>query len=114
MGGKDIRQGYYCTHWSEESESSVSLAYVKKYSSILNITLAVVLSHDVVLLLEDAIKRAQSLNRAAIRNAIKNTRTFNGVTGRIIFNEGRNPVKDAVINEIHNGKVRYYKTIKPQ
>jgi branched-chain amino acid transport system substrate-binding protein len=113
MGGEDIKQGYYCTHWSENFESPASLAYVKKYSSLINITSAVALSHDAVFLLADAIGRAQSLNKIKIRNAIQNTTSFNGITGNIIFNEMRNPVKDAVINEISNGKISYYKTVKP-
>ncbi|MCK5311425.1 MAG: ABC transporter substrate-binding protein, partial [Desulfobacteraceae bacterium] len=114
IGGSYIKQGYYCTHWSEKFESSVSLAYVKKYSSKMNITSAVALSHDAVFLLADAIERAQSLNRKKIRNAIKNTRTFHGITGKITFNDNRNPVKNAVVNQISNGKIKYYKTVKPE
>ena len=114
MGGSHIKLGYYCTHWSEKSESPVSLAYVKKYSSKMNITSAVALSHDAVFLLADAIERARSLDRKTIRNAIKNTRTFHGVTGKITFNNNRNPVKNAVINEISNGEIKYYKTVKPE
>ena len=113
-GGKEIKQGYYCTHWSEKSESPVSLAFVKKHSSIQNISSNFVLAHDAVFLLADAMERAGSQNKEEIRNALKNTKSFQGITGTIVFDKNRNPVKDAVIKEIHNGQVRYYKTVKPQ
>ncbi len=113
-GGKEIKQGYYCTHWSEKSGSPVSLAFVKKYTYIGNISSAVALVHNAVFLLKDAMERAGSLNRKKIRNALKNTKAFQGITGKIVFDKNRNPVKDVVIKEIHNGQVRYVKTIKPR
>ncbi|MCK5101149.1 MAG: hypothetical protein KAR45_23770, partial [Desulfobacteraceae bacterium] len=73
-----------------------------------------VLAHDAVFLLVNAMERAGSQNREKIRNALKNTKSFQGITGNIVFDKNRNPVKDAVIKEIHNGQVRYYKTVKPQ
>ncbi|MCP4156738.1 MAG: hypothetical protein GY757_53990, partial [bacterium] len=61
----------------------------------------------------DAIKRAGSVDRAKIRDAIADTRSFKGVTGDITFDENGDPVKSAVIIEINNGKPRYLKTMDP-
>jgi len=112
-GGKDLKKGYYCTHWSQDSQSPVSLAFVKKFKHVGKITSAFVLSHDAVFLLCDAILRAGSMDRKKIRDALKETTDFEGITGKIVFDKNRNPVKNAVINEINNGKIRYFKTVSP-
>ncbi len=113
-GGKYIKSGFFCTHWSEKSENPVSIAFVKKYKDIADINSASALSHDAVFLLADAIKRAHSTNRKKVRMALENTKSFQGVTGRISFDKNGDPVnKNAVINEIYNGKISYLKTITP-
>lgn len=112
-GGQKIKKGYYCTHWSEASASSISRAFVKKHHTLEKMPAAFALSHDAVFLLADAMKRADSLDKDEIRDALKTTKTFNGVTGKIIFDENRNPVKNAVIYEINNGKIRYFESIAP-
>ena len=112
-GGKYIKQGYFCTHWSSKSQDAVSLAFVKKYYMIDNLNSAYALAYDAVFLLTDAIRRARSLDRNKIRIALKNTKSFHGITGKISFDKNRNPVKNAVINEIDDGKIKYFKTIEP-
>ena len=112
-GGRQIKKGYYCTHWSEESDSAISRAFVKQHPNLGKITAAFALSHDAMFLLADAIKQADSLNRDKIRDALENSTAFQGITGKIIFDKNRNPVKNAMINEINNGKVKYFKTISP-
>jgi len=112
-GGKYIKHGFFCTHWSEQSKNPVSLAFVKKYKNFDKISSAFALAHDAVFLLTDAIKRAHSTNRKKIRSALEDTKSFHGITGNIYFDKDRNPVKNAVINEICNGKIKYFKTIKP-
>ena len=56
-------------------------------------------------------KRANTMDRDKIREALENTPPFDGITGKIIFDKNRNPVKNAVINEINNGKIKYFETI---
>ncbi|GEM_PF-6226896 len=58
-------------------------------------------------------QRAGSIDKEKIRIALENTNSFHGVTGDICFDKNRNPVKDAVIKEICDGKIKYLKTIKP-
>jgi branched-chain amino acid transport system substrate-binding protein len=66
-----------------------------------------------MMLLGDAIARADSTNRQKIRAAIAETNSFKAITGTINFNEHGDPIKSAVIMEIVNGKPRYMKTIHP-
>jgi branched-chain amino acid transport system substrate-binding protein len=65
------------------------------------------------MLLADAIKRAGTVDRKRIRDAIADTQSFKGVTGAIRFNENGDPIKSAVLMEIINGQPHYLKTLKP-
>ncbi len=112
-GGKYIKHGYFCTHWSSKSQDTVSLSFMEKYSHGNNINSAYALARDAMFLLADAIKRARSLDRKKIRTALENTKSFHGVTGKISFDKNRDPVKNVVINEINDGKIKYFKTIEP-
>ena len=51
----------------------------------------------------DAIKRANSLDGTAIRNALAATQDFPGVTGKVTFNENRDAVKPIVMIKIEEG-----------
>ena len=51
----------------------------------------------------DAIKRANSLDGAAIRQALADTKEFPGVTGKVTFNENRDAVKPIVMVKIEPG-----------
>jgi len=58
-------------------------------------------------------KRAPSLDHAAIRGAIAATKNFPGVTGTITLDEKRNATKPAVVLEVGKGKTKYVATIAP-
>ncbi len=82
-GGKDLKKGYFSTHWSIDVKSEISQSFVKRYlqqSDTKEITYEA-LSYDTVMLLADAIRRANSLDRSKIREALAQTKSFNGVTG---------------------------------
>jgi hypothetical protein len=51
----------------------------------------------------DAIKRANSLDGKAIRDALAATKDFPGVTGTVTFNSDRDAVKPIVMIEIKDG-----------
>ncbi len=112
-GGADLKQGYYCTHWSASMDSKYSQAFIEKYKHAGNLFAQTALGYDAMLVLADAIRRAGSADRDKIREALAHTRSFNGVAGTITFNEHGDPIKSAVIMEIINGKPRYLKTLEP-
>lgn len=112
-GGSGLKRGYYSTHWSVHLDSDRSRGFVEKYISSETAVDNIALGYDAMMLLAEAIHRAQSLDRKKIRNAIAYTRSFRGVTGIIDFNEHGDPIKSAVFMEIRNGKPRYLKTLKP-
>lgn len=112
-GGMDLQQGYYCTHWSELTDSDQSQAFVKQYKQAGSFEAATALGYDAVMVLADAIRRAGSPDRSKICDALAQTRSFEGVTGTMSFNEHGDPLKRAVIMQIMNGKMHYLKTLEP-
>jgi len=75
---------------------------------------AVRLSYDAVMVLADAIRRAESLNRVKIRDTLAQTKEFQGATGSITFDEYGDPQgKEVIILKLEKGRQVYYKAIKP-
>lgn len=107
---------YFVSHWHQESQDTTSQQFVKIYQkdSPTNIDPIAALSYDAVMLLADAVRRANSPEPAKIRAALAETRGFKGVTGEITFDENRNPLnKSAVILKYEKGATVYYKTFQP-
>jgi branched-chain amino acid transport system substrate-binding protein len=112
-GGMMLKQAYYSTHWSEFMDSERSRLFVQKYKHAGKFGVTTALGYDAVMVLADAIKRAGSTDRDKIRDAIAETRGFEGVTGTITFNIHGDPVKSVVIMEIKNGTPHYLETLAP-
>jgi branched-chain amino acid transport system substrate-binding protein len=112
-GGTSLKRGYYCTHWAEEVGNKISRQYIKNYKKKERIHASEVLAYDTVLLLANAINRAGSTDRQKIRHALAKTRGFKGATGTITFNNKRDPVKNAVIMKITEGRDYFFKSYRP-
>ncbi len=97
--GDEVLNGYYSNHYAEDSDSPSVKKFVKsfkaKYNKAPNSFAA--LGYDSIYMLKDAMLRAgTTTDTAKIREALEAT---NGdyVTGHIVFDEKRNPVKSAVM-----------------
>jgi branched-chain amino acid transport system substrate-binding protein len=66
-----------------------------------------------VRLVADAVRRAGSTDRAAVRRALAATRGFAGVTGLTTINAQRDADKDAAIITIRNGRQAFVEAIRP-
>ncbi|HHZ02481.1 MAG TPA: ABC transporter substrate-binding protein [Tissierellia bacterium] len=70
------------------------------------------LGYDAYLLIRDAIERAGSTDGVAIRDALRETKDFEGVTGIINFTEEGDADKNiAVIKTVENGQFVYIDTV---
>jgi branched-chain amino acid transport system substrate-binding protein len=113
-GGSLLKQGFFTAHWSAQLDSKQSRYFVQRYSTpsaLPNDNIA--LGYDTMMLLVDAIRRAKSMDRGKIRNAISQTQSFSGVTGTITFNKYGDPIKSTVLMEIKNGVPHYLRMIEP-
>lgn len=72
------------------------------------------LGYDAYLVILDAIKRANSDDPQKIRDALAQTKDFEGSAGSITINAERNADKAAVFKTVKDGKFIFLTTVKPQ
>ncbi|MFT3963213.1 ABC transporter substrate-binding protein [Propionivibrio sp.] len=72
------------------------------------------LGYDAYLVILDAIKRANSAEPQKIRDALTQTKDFEGSAGSITINAERNADKAAVFKTVKDGKFVFLTTVKPQ
>jgi branched-chain amino acid transport system substrate-binding protein len=116
----EIAQGaldgsYFSNHYSLDNPSPAAQAFVAKYQQAYGSTpdAFAALGYDAARVAIDAIARATDLSGPAIRDAIEQTKGFEGVTGTITLDADHNPVKSAVILTIEKNAPRYAATVDP-
>lgn len=113
---KELNNTYYLTHWHKDLKDKKSADFTNKIKKKLGtdkIMAGMALSYDTIYLLADAIQRAGSAEPKKIRDALAKTSDYVGVTGRIVYDQNRNPIKPAVILKFENGDLVLYKQLVP-
>jgi branched-chain amino acid transport system substrate-binding protein len=105
--GRDAIEGsYYSNHFTQEDPNPVVQNFVKgykqKYGGLVPDGIAA-LGYDAARLLIDAMERAPSLSGKDLAAAIAATKNFQGVTGMITIDAGRNAKKSAVVLRMKGG-----------
>lgn len=115
IGGEALEGSYFSNHYSVEDPSPAIQKFVTDYRAKYGETPDALagLGYDAAMVLFDAIKRAGSAEPQAIRDALAQTKDFQGVTGTTTLDERRNAVKPAVVLQIKDGKLNYVETINP-
>jgi branched-chain amino acid transport system substrate-binding protein len=113
LGGNKIKHAYYSTHWHEAVDAEPSKTFVKRYRKDDMLLAPTALAYDAVKLLADAIERAASAERPAIRDALAKTKQFRAVTGTISFNKHGDPIKTIIIMKISDGRPSFLKQVRP-
>lgn len=105
IGGAALDGSYFTNHYSSYDPDPRVQKFVndyrKRYGVVPDALAAT--GYDAALIMFDAIKRAGSLDGAAIRDALAATRNFPGVTGMVTFNENRDAVKPIIMIKIEAG-----------
>ncbi len=111
--GEEMEGAYFTNHYAPDMPSESSKEFVKKYSARFKHEPSSLAAqgYDAALLLADAIGRAKNDTPEAIRDAIAETKGFQGATGAITINEQRNADKPIVIVQIKGKKFTYSDTI---
>jgi branched-chain amino acid transport system substrate-binding protein len=116
IGGEAMNGCYFSNHYSTDDPSPVVQKFVteykKRYGGLPDALAA--LGYDAAKILADAMTRAGSTDGSKVRDALAQTKDFQGVTGSITINKERNAVKPAVILKVDNGKYALVETIKPE
>ena len=112
-GGQDLREGYYSAHWYKSLDNQESIAFINQYNAVYDVTEFTATAYDAAMLLFSAMRRADSSDSDAIRDALAKTQDFSGVTGQISFDENGDPQKQVVMMKITNGRPSLYDIILP-
>ena len=115
IGGKALDGCYYSTHFSIKSKAPKVLKFVGDYKAKYGESpdAMAALGYDTAFIVSNAIQSAGEVNKAKIRDAIAQTKGFQGVTGTISLDKDRNAVKPAVVIQIQNREENYVTTINP-
>lgn len=111
--GDEIEGAYFTNHFSPDVPWPHSQAFVKAYQERFKREPSALAAqgYDATRLLADAIGRAKSDTPEAIRDAIAETRDYQGATGKITINAERNADKPLVIVKIKGKKFTYHSTV---
>jgi branched-chain amino acid transport system substrate-binding protein len=106
IGGDALNGCYYSNHYSVDDPSPILQKFVADYKARYASTgdsipdAMAALGYDAMLVLADAMKRANSSRPDSVRDALAKTTGFVGVTGTTTLDENRNAVKPAVVLEV--------------
>lgn len=116
IGGAAVEGMYFTGHFHKQAATTArAKEYIKKYEEKYkkDADAFTALGADAYFLLVDAIKRAGSTDGPAVRQALADTKNFEGVSGLITMGPNGNPIKSMVINKVEGGKFVYVTTINP-
>jgi len=116
IGGDALNGAYISTHYSADNPSPEIQQFVElykqRYGNLLPDAHAA-LAYDAARILFAAIARTGSSDGDKLREALSQTKNFNGVTGVISMDANRNAVKPAVVLKLEDLKSIYQETIQP-
>jgi branched-chain amino acid transport system substrate-binding protein len=116
VGGASVENTFFTGHFHKQAATTDrAKEYIKRYEEKYKKEAGAfdALGADAYFLLVDAIKRAGSTDGTKIREALANTKNFQGVSGTVTMGEGGNPIKSMVINKVEGGKFVYVTTVNP-
>lgn len=107
---------FFSTHYSKDNTSPRVQGFVKAYQAKAGVAPAALVAqgYDAMMVIADAIKRAGSIERSKVREALAGTKDFDGVTGKITIDAERNASKPAVVLQVKGNDFAYAKTIDPK
>lgn len=114
---KDFHDIYFSTHFTaEEPVTKLSGKFMEEFKKAYpdkEVNAFAALGFDTYLLAKDAIERAGSVDKEAIRQALADTKNFEGATGIITLDENGDATKTAVIKSVTDGKFIYETKVEP-
>lgn len=115
IAGDSIEGGYFSNHYSTELKNPEAVQFLNDYKNEYkkDPDALAALAYEAANVLFDSIKRAGSTDPKAIRDAMAATKDFATISGKITFDQNRNPMKAAVILQIKGGKQKFIKAVAP-
>jgi branched-chain amino acid transport system substrate-binding protein len=114
IGGQAVEGCVFSNHFSKDDTSGIVQNFVKNYREKYGVEPDALasLAYDAAVILLSAIRKTESVDPDALKEAIR-TNVVAGVSGNIMFDEKRNPIKSAVILKIRSGKQVFVERVAP-
>lgn len=106
----EVNEGYYTTHWRFD-ENEETRRFYQHYSPITEVDQSFVMAYDAMMLVADALRRANAVDPIKLQRFLQNTKAFKGQAGVIAFDEHGRAKRDAVIVKIQKGQYSFFKRI---
>jgi len=115
IGGKAIEGSYFSDHYFVGDTRPVVQKFVDEYKRRhgKNPEATAALGYDALYIWANAAKRANTLDRKAVRDQIAATKDYEGVAGTITMGADRNPIKPVAMIKIENGQMNFAGWVKP-
>jgi branched-chain amino acid transport system substrate-binding protein len=115
IGGDALEGSFFSNHFAPDVASAKSQKFVGDFKAKYGQEPSGLgaLGYDAAAVLFDAVKRAGKTDPKSIRDALAQTKGFEGVSGMITINQNRDADKSAVILAIEGGKAKYRATVAP-
>ncbi len=115
LAGPAIVGSYRAAQWQRDDPGALSQAFVKRFEQEYGAVTGdgEALAYDAVMLLADAVGRANSLAAPDIRRALAATRRLPLVTGTVTIDANRDPQRPMVIVRYDSDSMHYVKSIAP-
>lgn len=111
-----VEGSYFANHYSSDIATPIALKFIstyqEKYGTIPDDVAA--LTYDAMGLLFEALRKAPSVDREAVRDAMGAISGYSGVTGDIRFSPGSgDPIKSAVVMQVKGDKFSWVMNAAP-
>ena len=115
IGGKSIEGSYFSDHYFVGDTRPVVQTFVNEYRKRhgRNPEATAALGYDALKIFAEAVRRANGLDRKAIRDQIAVTKDYQGVSGTITMGPDRNPIKPVAMIKIENGQMNFAGWVEP-
>jgi branched-chain amino acid transport system substrate-binding protein len=119
IGGEALQGAYYSNHYSADEPRAEVKNFVEKYTKKHSRTpdSLSALGYDAMMLIKNAYERASEkgeVSRKSLRDALAETKDFQGVTGKISMDAKRNATKPAAVLKIEGKSTKSAASISPQ
>ena len=116
LGGSAVDGSYYTNHYSPDSPNPATQAFISAYKAKYNGKVPdslAALAYDAANVSVAALRKAKSLDGPDVREALAQTKDFDGAAGKLTLDEKRNATKPAVVLKVENGKAVFAASVSP-
>lgn len=116
IAGKEALENvYYSNHYTSSDSSAEVVKFKDAYKAANGADPDAfnALGYDMAYLVADALKRAGSADREALKNALAATKDFKGITGTLSMDAFHNPIKAVTILKVVDGVPTYLMKQEP-